>query len=214
METAAIAPGLSPDERRVVVADALLRQRGVGRRELAGRLGVSVATIQADVRRLKREWREERLQDTEVLLAQHLAELAMVKSEAWRVYAASCEPKTSRTQQVTRPVDGDGGAGSGTQTMSETEGAANPNLKALELVTKCLDSRRRLLGYGFDDDPSDKARVFAFTVKIGDAVLTSGATDLIDGDVIEAEDAEFYEVDSLGRKRLTSGEDDGEGGVQ
>ena len=147
----------------------------------------------------------------------------MVKTEAWRVYAQSCEPKTSRTKQLSRPVvleaagdDRVKAAGAGTQTLSETEGAPNPNLKALELVTKCLTDRKRLLGYGDGADGSDRGRVFAFTVKIGDAVLTSGSSDLLEDDVVEAEDVEFYEVDSLGKKRLMSGDDsgNGEGGVQ
>ena len=48
--------------------------------------------------------------------------------------------------------------------------------------------------------------MFEFTVQIGDKVLASQATD-VESDVIDVdvEDAEFFEVDSQGKKALTSG---------
>lgn len=175
---------------------------------------MAVSTIVRDEKIIRAEWREERLRDSEALLAQDLAELGMVKREAWRVYRESLEPRTSATEQRSVTTGGQNG-GSETDTDSRTETSPSPNLKALELVTKCLERRQKLLGYGEEEQAKkrDKARVFAFTVKIGDKVLASEASGLEDDVVLDAEDAEFYEVGSDGKKLLTSGDENG-GDVQ
>ena len=198
--------------RRAVVAQMMLSGEAYDRVALGQEFGVAVTTIKRDEALIRAEWRRARLADAEQLLAQDLAELGMVKREAWRVYADSREPKWSETEQGT--VSSGGGNGAGTSdTSSKTKASAVPNLKALELVTKCLERRQRLLGYGEDqaEKRRDKARVFAFTLKIGDKVLASEASGMGDDEVIEADDAEFYEVDPTGKKFLASG-DGTEGG--
>lgn len=218
--------GYTADERRAEISRVLVCERGITKAELSRRYGVSATTIASDIRMIKREWREARLANADAMIAQDLAELGMVKQEAWRAYAASLDPKISRSSQVTTPVvakvnEATGetemvAANAGTQTVGQTENTPIPNLKALELVTKCVEKKQALLGYGEGVDKrragGDKARVFAFTVKIGDKVLTSQATDVESEAVdIDVEDAEFYEVDSMGKKALASGSE-GEGG--
>jgi len=198
------------------VADALVRERGVSRKELAARFDVSVTTVMNDERMIRKEWREARLANADALLAQDLAELGMVKSEAWRVYESSTRPRTTRTKQISQPlvVVGEGlepSGANGRETDTATELTPVPNLKALELVTRCLEQRRELLGIGVEKEGS-RPRVFAFTVKIGDRVLASGATADIDAEDIDVDDAEYYEVEADGRKRLASRYADDEGG--
>ena len=215
---------MTADERRAQIAQILVQDRNVTQVVLAQRYGVSATTIAKDIRLIRQEWREARLASADAMIAQDLAELAMVKQAAWRAYALSLDPKISRSSQVTTPVviKGSNGGGepevvaasAGTQTSGQTENTPVPNLKALELVTKCIEKKQALLGYGEGADGRKKGakkRVLSFTLKIGDKVLRSDASAAAD-DVIDAEDAEFYEVDSTGKKLLASGDPGEEGG--
>lgn len=210
MAQAALTKGneYTAEERRALVSKMLVTERGVSKSALGRQFGVAPSTIANDIRLIKKDWRDQRLVNADAMIAQDLAELGMVKQEAWRAYAASLDPKISRTSQSTVTTGGQGGGTSDTE--SQTETTPIPNLKALELVSKCIEKKQGLLGYGEGEDKrrngGDKARVFAFTVKIGDKVLASEATD-VESEVIDVdvEDAEFYEVDSQGKKALTSG---------
>lgn len=218
------AQAIGAEGRRAAIAELLLTGEGYNRSQIAARFSVAVTTIIRDETLIRKEWRLARLEDADALVAQDLAELAMVKRCAWDAYRDSLEPKTSKSIQVTTPIvertDEKTGETAktvlkaGTQTEGATETTPIPNLKALELVTKCLERKQKLLGYGEDAEKKrDKQRLFAFTLKIGDKILAAQSSD-IEAEHIEAEDAEYYEVDSNGKKMLMSGGDDEGGGVQ
>jgi hypothetical protein len=205
--------------RRAVLAELMVRKERYDRVELGVEFGVSAATIRRDEEMIRAEWREERLAAAEVMLAQDLAELGMVKREAWRVYEASLEPVVSETRQATNSSGGglvEGGDGPGpklVETTGRTVTTPRASLGALQLVMKCLEDRRRLLGYGADEAAAKKPRVFAFTVKIGDKVIQSESCD--GGELEGVDDAEFYEVQPDGSKALLGpGRDDDGGEVQ
>ena len=199
------ARAMGVEGRRAVIAELMLTGEGYSRSTLSTRFGVAVTTIVRDEQIIRKEWRAARLANADVLLSQDLAELSMVKRCAWEVYRDSLEGPDAETGETKKVV-----CGGGTQTEGATEVTPVPNLKALELVTKCLERKQKLLGYGEDQEQKkrDKQRCFAFTVKIGDRVLAAESSD-IDAEEIEAEDAEYYEVGADGKKLLMSGNDDG-----
>jgi hypothetical protein len=199
---------LTAEGRRAEVARMMLSGEVIDREELAKRFGVVEATIARDVRVIREQWRGESLQAGEALVAQDMAELGMVKREAWRVYEESLHPRVAQTEQTTVSGGlGEGGAGKRqgpgqVKSESKTVSSPTPNLKALDLVVKCMDRRRKLLGYG-DDGQADAPKAIRFTVKIGDRVLEAGTgRELDEGEI---EDAEFTEMGSL-----AAGDGDGE----
>lgn len=73
--------------RRQQVADRL--RAGTSQRAIAGQLGVSVATINHDVRILNARWREAANVDTAAHRARQLADIERIKAALWRSGALS-----------------------------------------------------------------------------------------------------------------------------
>lgn len=68
-------------ERRTQVA--ALRLRGNTQREIADKLRISLGTVNADIKAIECEWRQQATADTQAYKGRVLAELAEVKRAAW-----------------------------------------------------------------------------------------------------------------------------------
>lgn len=190
------AAEMTAPARRVQLARVLVKTTRPNQMELARKYGVSEATIRADLKKIRRAWRDEMVKSTDQIIAQDLAELSMVKQEAWFVY----ERSITCGDVVTTETDSDKGGNSVTVTTSDPK----PNLRALDMVVDCIKMKRRILG--IEKAGEKKApRAFAFTVKIGEKVILAESSTAEPSDVLEAD---FVEVDSSGRQ-LPSGSESG-----
>ena len=181
-------------DRRRKVANLLATQGGMTGREVAQTLKISESTASRDIAAVKKLWREEMVENVDAMVARDLAELGIVKQEAWRVYAASLEVG-DEVVTVAETKDG----------KFRTETVSNPkaNLHALRMVQSCIEKKRKILGLDKETPGANTGKMISFTVRIGDRVLHSGASTMDpEEDIV---DAEVVELDSTG-KALPSGD--------
>ncbi len=180
------------EERRRAVARYLAVHGAVTGREISEALGITQSTASRDIAAVKKVWRAEMIQDMDAVIARDLAELGMVKAEAWSRYVESCEVGEIVTT-VEETKDG----------IFTKTSTTNPkaSLHALKLVTLCIEKRRRILGLDKESRGPGGGKRFSFTVKIGDRVIVSEASTMPPEDIL---DAEVVELDSTG-KALPSG---------
>lgn len=183
---------IKTEERRRSVARYLAVNGAATAKEMADALGISKSTASRDIAAVKRVWRSEMIADMDAVIARDLAELGMVKAEAWRTYVESCEVGDEVTV-VEETKDG----------VFTKVSTSNPkaSLHALKLVTLCIEKRRRILGLDKEVGGANTGKMISFTVKIGDRVLVSEASTMPPDDIL---DAEVVELDSSG-KALPSG---------
>lgn len=164
-------------------------------------MGVSESTASRDLAAIKEQWRLEMIEDVDVMVARDLAELGLVKSEAWWTYQQSLEvgDETVTEQEVLIGKDGD-------SRVLRTTVVQNPkaNLSALKLVQSCIEKKREILGLDKAAASASSGKMISFTVRIGDRVLVSESSTVDPKDDIL--DAEVVELDSTG-KALPSGDE-------
>jgi hypothetical protein len=160
-------------------------------REIAEEMGISESTASRDLSAIKEQWRSEMLADMDAVIARDLAEMGLVKNEAWRAYQQSLE----EGDVIETVTEGEGGT-----TVTTVTSNPKPDLHALKLVQSCIERRRKILGLDKEGHGSGVKKI-SFTVKIGDRVLVSEASEADESDIA---DAEYTEVDSSG-KALPSG---------
>lgn len=111
---------------------------------IADKLGISQATVAADIKRIRREWRVSTLRDFDTACELELQQLDRVEREAWELFERSQKPAQSAVI---------GGDGNGTRkSLKNRDG----DLRALDVILKCGTARRALLGL---DAPSRIAPV-------------------------------------------------------
>ena len=183
---------IKTEERRRQVARYLAVHGAVTGKEVCEALGISHSTASRDIAAVKARWRAEMISDMDAVIARDLAELGMVKAEAWQTYVESCESGEVVTT-VAETKDG----------VFETVTTTNPkaSLHALKLVMGCIDKRRKILGLDKEVGGASAGKMISFTVKIGDRVIVSEASTMEPEDIL---DAEVVELDSTG-KALPSG---------
>lgn len=179
-------------ERRRRVARLLATRGAMSATEISEVLGVHISTATRDLAAIKAEWREEMMLDVDAVLARDLAELGMVKQEAWRAYAMSLE---KGDETVTEQEIGDGKVLRTVVTQNP-----KPDLGALKMVAGCIERKRKILGLDKEEAGRGPKQI-VFTVRIGDRVLVSESST---GRLDDIEDAEVVELDSTG-KALPSG---------
>jgi hypothetical protein len=170
-------------------------------KEIAGELGIHEGTARRDLAALKEEWRREMIEDVDVVVARDLAEIGMVKQEAWFLFQQSLEVGEETVTEA-EVLAKDGGV-----QMLRTVVKGNPkgSLAALKTVVSCIEKRRKILGLDAEVKGLGAGKKISFTVKIGDRVLVSEASTEDPDDIL---DAEVVELDSTG-KVLPSGLEDG-----
>lgn len=122
--------------------------------EVMKRLGLatlSSRTVHEDIKRLLKEYQEQRIEDTEAKVTAELARLDLVIQEAWKQWEASKEDKDiKRTRRKGLPrldADGkeDGLLTAYVEQVRDTAfGKGDP--RYLDIILKALEQRRRLLG--------------------------------------------------------------------
>lgn len=122
------------EERRARVSQ-LFRQ-GKLHCEIAKIVGVNVDTITADVRAIRAEWKENRLEAIDELVDEQNAKLLMAEREAWEAYYRSCQDA-----EITTEID----SPYGTTTKHEKRGQCG-DPRYLKLYLEAIQQRREMLG--------------------------------------------------------------------
>ena len=175
-------------DRRRRVARLLATRGAMSATEISDILGIHISTATRDLAAIKAEWRAEMLTDTDSVIARDVAEIGMVKQEAWRAYAMSLE---RGDETVTEQEIGEGRVLRTTVTQNP-----RPNLSALKMVESCIEKKRKILGLDKEDARGGGPKSISFTVRIGDRVLVSESST---GSYEDIEDAEMVELDSSGK---------------
>jgi hypothetical protein len=130
-------------ERRMRVAQ--LACEGKSQRDIARELRVDQGTVSRDLRRVRREWREQASDNYEAQLGEELAHLAHIQREAWAGWRRSVEDFKEHRRRITE---------SGEET-TETSRAQAGAPRFLLVLLRCHEQRTRLLGLG---DPEIRER--------------------------------------------------------
>ena len=121
-------------ERRQRVADLYLQ--GWTQLAIAREVGVSQGMICVDLKQIRKDWRESAIRDFDAMRDEELRRLERIEREAWDAWERSQKPVQSakiHDQQAN---------GKGHKTVKSQVG----NPRFLELVVKCVESRRTMLG--------------------------------------------------------------------
>ena len=181
-------PSAKTTDRRRQVARLLAMQGGMTGKEVAETIGISESTASRDIAAVKKLWREEMIEHVDVMVARDLAELGMVKQEAWWCYQQSIE---NGEETVTETVLADG-----KEIVTTVKTNPKADLHALKLVQSCIEKKRKILGLDKEGAGAGGAKLVSFTVRIGDRVLVSEASTVDpEDDIVEAE---MVELDSAG----------------
>lgn len=122
------------EKRRQRVAELYLQ--GWTQAAIAQDLAVSQATISADLKGVRLEWRDSRIRDFDEAVGMELKKIELVEREAWAAWARSQQPS-----EATRIVQGEGGKH---VEKSVRQQVGNPRF--LEQIHKSVAARRALLG--------------------------------------------------------------------
>jgi hypothetical protein len=183
-----VEPNYAVEDRRTKVARLMVtldRPTLVNIQNTLGAMGtsVSISTVNRDVQAVRAEWREQRLRDMDDHIEEQLARINSLEQDARSAIAASLAEQRS-TERHFRNTD------EGMQLSGETHRRARGtgNAGAMRVALDCIRERDRVLGLtqgqgrGMLPDGDGEARVFAFTLKVGDKVLPAKHNE---GDVID-----------------------------
>jgi predicted transcriptional regulator len=125
---------ISLARRRAAVADLYIQ--GCYQADIAQQLGVSQPTVSNDIKAIQKEWRASAIRDFDILRERELQKLDRLEREAWEAWERSQKPSQEATMST------DGSMQKTVKKVSEQSGDA----RYLEVVHKCIASRRALLG--------------------------------------------------------------------
>ncbi|MFA5262198.1 MAG: hypothetical protein WC378_00120 [Opitutaceae bacterium] len=141
---------LRKESRRLKVAEYMMR--GISNQsELASLVGWSVPTICKDMKAIRQQWRVDMVAAFEYAKEEQIKKLEAVERQAWRGWTRSQRPST----KIVRRMSKDG------VEVSETTEGREGNPRFLEIVEKCIESRRKLMGL---DEPERIDLRGSFTV--------------------------------------------------
>jgi hypothetical protein len=109
---------------------------------IAEQLSVEQSTISADLKAIRKEWRESAIRDFDEAQAEELKKLDRVEREAYAAWEQSKKPSQSAV------INGE----SGTQPSRKNVRTQYGDPRLLEIVLKCIAQRREILG--LDAHPS------------------------------------------------------------
>ena len=122
------------------------------REETMSRLGLqsySLRTVSNDIKNLLKEWREQRLTDTEELMQKELAVIDDIIKEAWIAWNKSKTDKTQRSAKQ-KGIPGEEGGDTDVVTLqmeqSTKELICYGDPRYLDVIDKQAKERRKLLG--------------------------------------------------------------------
>jgi transposase len=120
--------------RRSAAGD--LCTRGYSQVAIAEELGVSQSTVCTDLQIIHKQWRESAIRDFDSLRERELRKLDALEFEAWKAWQRSQKP----SQEAVVTTDGT------TQRTQKKVAEQVGDVRFLEQVSKCIASRRALLG--------------------------------------------------------------------
>jgi len=184
------APGDARDieQRRSTVARLLAtleRPTQVSVRDSLVRLGwdVSEATVRRDIKHIRSEWRERRIEDLSDYMERTLAELNAVIADCRRAISGGFRETETVQRKYTGAVDHEGRPIAGLQMAEEirTTHPAKPNTGAMATLVRALEHRDRVMGLldmelAAEVRTSRSGRVFAFTLRLGNKLTPSQST--------------------------------------
>lgn len=117
--------------------------------EVSKRLGVSCSKSRVGdyVKKLLKEWQQERIENTDELVTAELQRINMVIREAWQMWEKSkgdYHKKGSR--QIGLPADDGKAIQTVKAIMNDDEERGKGDPRYLDIILKALEQRRRLLG--------------------------------------------------------------------
>jgi hypothetical protein len=121
--------------RRQLVADRYVQ--GWTQTAIAQEMGVSQATICADLHAVQRHWRESAIRDFDAARELELQKLDRIEREAWDAWERSKQPAQSARVRSN---------GSGSERTEKTVRQRIGDPRFLDQIHKCIASRRALLG--------------------------------------------------------------------
>jgi len=122
------------EQRRQQVGE--LYVKGSTQSQIARELGVAQSTVSADLKAIRREWRDSRVRDFDEAVAVELKKLDHLEREAWSGWERSQQPAESTK------VSQDGAGKRAERIVKQQQG----DPRYLEQVHRCITGRRTLLG--------------------------------------------------------------------
>ncbi len=147
---------------------AKLSLQGWTQSAIAEELVVSQPTVSTDLKAIQQQWIESATQDVEVIRAKMMAELELVKEEAWKGWERSLQP--TETDVVSGQSDN--------RQMRRTRKQQHGNPRFLDIIRNTIAQQAELLGLNVtassDEDQQDdkldaearRERFFAFAAKL------------------------------------------------
>jgi hypothetical protein len=121
--------------RRQLVADRYVQ--GWTQTAIAQEMGVSQATICADLHAVQRHWRESAIRDFDAARELELQKLDRIEREAWEAWERSKQPAQSARVRSN---------GNGSERTEKTVRQRIGDPRFLDQIHKCIAARRALLG--------------------------------------------------------------------
>ncbi len=171
--------------RRNMIA-SMLRRGQWNQRVIAEKLGMSTKTVSLYIQRLEKEWLETTNRDMGILRSQQLAELTLVKEEAWHAWERS-KKKGVKSKVKKKTCD----SGDEKQVEKETEERVG-NSQFLETIRKSLEQSAKLLGLNVEKHAlTDKTGEHDLGSQVMSEIMrlaeSGGNGSVIDGDFVDAE---------------------------
>src|SRR5947209_7436505 len=119
--------------RRQQVAELYVQRHSQA--AIAEKLSISQATVSADIKHISSQWRASTVRDFDSACELELQQLDRVEREAWQLFERSQKPAQSATM-------GDGHGSATRKSIKNRDG----DIRALDVILKCGNARRALLG--------------------------------------------------------------------
>lgn len=171
-ELAGQATGLAMQGRLRELAALLLRGFR-SRADLARHFGVTQRQIAKDIRYLDRRWEREQYDLTDRRKGRLLAELQLLKFEAWNAWKASKLPEFDETTRTPGP------AGTEQQQVRRTTGPRAGDPRYLERVADCIAKECSILGIKAPEAATAAQLVNVNHLEVDMSRLSREAVDLI-----------------------------------
>lgn len=133
---------VSREARLVVVADLYCKSQTLA--AIGRTVGVSVGQVSKDLSAIRSTWKAEGVAKFDERVNRELAKLDYLERRAWEAYELSLEPEEITSSEQT--TEGAGADASARTTIGAKRRNRNPDSKFMDVVTKCIDMRIRIMG--------------------------------------------------------------------
>lgn len=140
---------------------------------------ISRRMVTYDRNKLLKEWQEEQYTHTDEWVAETIAELEVIKAEAWRAWERSLDANTKR--KVRDSVQD----GEIIQLSEEMVTQGVGDTKYLDIVMKCIQERNRLRGLYEAKIAIKSEHKHELVIKAYQEISPSVWDDVVDGEVVE-----------------------------